>query len=156
MKNDSGNATSQSDRFAEWIIREPIKPPCSVACPVNADIQSFVSLVAQGRFKESLDVVRERCTLPASLGRICHHPCEGECRRGDIDGAVNIRAVKRFAADICKDEPHNAPTPKTRGKKVAVIGGGPAGLTAAFDLSRSGFSVTVFEKEDACGGAIYY
>jgi formate dehydrogenase beta subunit len=163
MKNDLdslnievSNPVSQSERFKEWMIREPVKPPCTSACPVNADIPSFVSLVAQGRFKDSVEVVRERCTLPASLGRICHHPCEGECRRGDIDGAVNIRAIKRFAADICKDEPNTAPMPKTRGKNVAVIGGGPAGLTAAFDLSRSGFDVTVFEKEEACGGAIYY
>ena len=153
--HSKSHSESHSKTFNTWVTSGPIKPPCTSACPVNADVQSFVTLVAQGRFKESLDAVRERCTLPGSLGRICHHPCEGECRRNDVDGAVNIRAIKRFAADICKDEPDYGPVPKTRGKKVAIIGGGPAGLTAAFDLSKDGFDVTIFEKNDACGGAIY-
>lgn len=155
MKSDTTSVNSQSEKFLDWMTENPVKPPCTSACPVNADIQSFVSLVAQGRFKESLDAVRERCTLPASLGRICHHPCEGECRRGDVDGAVNIRAVKRFAADVCMDELHYEPVPKTRGKRVAIIGGGPAGLTAAYDLAKDGFDVTIYEKNDECGGAIY-
>jgi len=155
MKSEVSKVNSQSEAFIEWMTENPVKPPCTSACPVNADIQSFVSLVAQGRFRESLDAVRERCTLPGSLGRICHHPCEGECRRNDVEGAVNIRAVKRFAADICIDEPDYDPVPKTRGKRVAIIGGGPAGLTAAYNLVKDGFDVTIFEKNDACGGAIY-
>ncbi|MBE0447193.1 MAG: FAD-dependent oxidoreductase [Actinobacteria bacterium] len=155
MKSGVSNITSQSEAFEKWMVENPVKPPCTSACPVNADIQSFVSLVAQGRFRESLDAVRERCTLPGSLGRICHHPCEGECRRNDVEGAVNIRAIKRFAADICTDEPHYTPVPKTQGKRVAIVGGGPAGLTAAYDLAEDGFDVTIFEKNDACGGAIY-
>lgn len=155
MKNEVSTINSQGENFIKWMTENPVKPPCTSACPVNADIQGFVSLVAQGRFKESLDTVRERCTLPGSLGRICHHPCEGECRRSDVEGAVNIRAVKRFAADVCVNEPNYDPIPKTRGKRVAIIGGGVAGLTAAFDLAKNGFGVTIFEKNDACGGAIY-
>lgn len=155
MQTEVSNLNSQSEKFDNWVTQEPIKPPCTSACPVNADVQRFVSLVAEGRFRESLDAVRERCTLPASLGRICHHPCETDCRRNDVEGAVNIRAIKRFAADVCRDEPHYQPVPKTRGKHVAIIGGGPAGLTAAFDLAKDGFDVTIYEKNDACGGAIY-
>lgn len=155
MASEATNVNSQSEAFETWIKDQPLKPPCAGACPVNADIQSFVSLVAQGRFKESLEAVRERCTLPGSLGRICHHPCEGECRRSDVEGAVNIRAIKRFASDVCADEPASEAVPKTRGKRVAIIGGGVAGLTAAYDLAKDGFDVTIYEQNDACGGAIY-
>ncbi len=132
-----------------------IKPPCVVACPVHADIQTYVGYIGQGRFKEALDVVRRRCTLPGSLGRICNHPCESECRRNKIDEAVSIRSIKRFAADVGMGLPHPDPIPKTKGKKVAIIGGGPSGLTAAYDLAKEGFDVTIIEKNDACGGAIY-
>ncbi|MCL6471537.1 MAG: FAD-dependent oxidoreductase [Firmicutes bacterium] len=149
------DSISQAEKFERWVLEAPVKPPCVVACPVNADIQSYVSLVGQGRFKEALETVRERCTLPGSLGRICNHPCEGECRRNKVDSAVSIRSIKRFAADVCMDLPHPDPIPKTKGKRVAIIGGGPSGLTAAYDLAKDGFDVTIFEKNDACGGAIY-
>ncbi len=132
-----------------------IKPPCIVACPVHADIQTYVGYIGQGRFKEALDVIREGCTLPGSLGRICNHPCESECRRNKVDEAVSIRSIKRFAADVCMGLPHPDPIPKIKGKKVAIIGGGPSGLTAAYDLAKDGFDVTIIEKNDACGGAIY-
>ncbi|MEW5707185.1 MAG: FAD-dependent oxidoreductase [Actinomycetota bacterium] len=155
MSDLKESGMSQAEKFDKWISERPVKPPCIVACPVNADIQSYVSLVGQGRFQEALEIVRERCTLPASLGRICNHPCEGQCRRNKIDEAVSIRSIKRFAADICMDLPHPGPVPKTKGKKVAIIGGGPSGLTAAYDLAKDGFSVTIFERNDACGGAIY-
>lgn len=131
------------------------QPPCITSCPVNTDVQAFISLTRQGRLKEALDVIRERCTLPASLGRICHHPCESECRRKKVDEAVSIRSIKKFVTDVCRNVPYPSPVPKTKNKKIAIIGGGPSGLTAAYDLAREGFNITIIEKNDSLGGTLY-
>jgi len=136
--------------------------PCKQACPARVNVQGYVALVGQGRFQEAYDVIRERCPLPAVCGRICQHPCEAQCNRAGVDEPVAIRDLKRFAADwayahrdeLVEQAPAPQPTAETREERVAVIGGGPAGLTAAHDLSRMGYRVTIFEAMPFLGGML--
>ena len=118
-----------------------------------------MALVAAGKFFDAYDVIRERCPLPAVCGRICNHPCQGQCNRKDIDEAVAVRDIKRFAADYVHE--HRAeyapPAPKPvrlHSEKIAIVGGGPAGLTAAHDLTALGYSVTLFEARPFLGGML--
>jgi heterodisulfide reductase subunit A-like polyferredoxin len=136
--------------------------PCKHACPAGVNVQGYVALVGQGRFKEAYDLIRERCPLPAVCGRICQHPCEAQCNRGDVDEPVAIRDLKRFAADWVyanrdqfAEQAHVQHLPEeTREERVAIIGGGPAGLTAAQDLSQMGYRVTIFEAMPFLGGML--
>jgi heterodisulfide reductase subunit A-like polyferredoxin len=136
--------------------------PCKQACPAGINVQGYVALIGQGRFKEAYEVIRERCPLPAVCGRICQHPCEAQCNRRDIDEPVAIRDLKRFASDwVYANREQLAgqplvPQPPTeaRQERVAIIGGGPAGLTAAHDLSRMGYGVTIFEAMPFLGGML--
>lgn len=127
---------------------------CQRACPVGTDVSSYVALIAQGRFAEALEVVREENPFPATCGRACDHVCEGHCRRGESDGPVAIRALKRFLADRERAGEPNWPAriEPWRPQQVAIVGAGPAGLTAASDLLRRGFHVKVFEALPAAGG----
>lgn len=131
--------------------------PCTQACPAGINVKAYVSLIAEGRFREALAVVRERCPLPAVCGRICHHPCEAVCERRAVDEPIAIRLLKRFVADLEVDEP-SAPgwDSSVKQARVAVVGSGPAGLTAAWDLSRAGYPVTVFEANTEPGGMLRY
>ena len=134
--------------------------PCKLACPAGVNAQGYVALIGQGKFKEAYDVIRERCPLPSVCGRICQHPCETACNRGELDDPVAIRDLKRFATDwmyshrneIDPDE-RRQPVEK-REERVAVIGGGPAGLTAAYDLTRMGHDVVIFEAMETLGGML--
>jgi len=135
--------------------------PCKLACPAGVNSQAYVALIGQRRFKEAYDVIRERCPLPAVCGRICQHPCEAVCNRAEIDAPVAIRDLKRFASDwvyahrdeLDVDAPANG-FAESREQRVAVIGGGPAGLTAAHDLSRMGYGVTIFDAAESLGGML--
>lgn len=129
-------------------------PPCVYSCPAHVDARGYVELVAEGRFKDALDLIRERCSLPASIGRVCTRPCETGCRRNFFDEAISIRDLKRFAADTCMGMPHPMAVPKTKNKKVAIIGAGPAGLTAAQVLAKQGYSVTIYDKNPQGGGTL--
>ena len=127
--------------------------PCRNACPAGVDVPRYVHLASQGKFAESLAVVRERVPFPGSLGRVCIHPCEEACRRQELNSAISIKNIKRFVADKDtglwkKNQKKAAPT----GKKVAVVGAGPAGLTAAFYCAKQGHKVTVFETLPEAGG----
>lgn len=134
-----------------------IRPsPCHEACPAGINVKAYVSLVAEGHFAEALETIRSRCPLPGICGRICHHPCERACRRDRYDEAVSIRALKRFVADHETDYPDPPSVPVTHPEKVAVIGSGPAGLTAAYDLRRDGYAVTIVEGEARAGGMLRY
>jgi NADPH-dependent glutamate synthase beta subunit-like oxidoreductase/coenzyme F420-reducing hydrogenase delta subunit/Pyruvate/2-oxoacid:ferredoxin oxidoreductase delta subunit len=133
-----------------------IKPsPCTQACPAGVQVKAYVSLIAEERFAEALEVVRRRCPLPGICGRVCSHPCEAACRRGRTDEPIAIRALKRFVADMEREFPLPAPPPgPDRPERIAVIGSGPAGLTAAYDLRLAGFPVTVFESSAHPGGML--
>jgi len=129
-------------------------PPCQAACPVRTDTREYVNLIAWGRFEEALQVIRKVNPFPSVCGRICQHPCEAKCRRGTLDSAVALKELKRFVTEIetASDPVPEAP-PVTRGK-VAVVGAGPSGLTAAQDLRGMGYGVTVFERLARAGGML--
>lgn len=137
---------------------EKRKPaPCRKACPLGVNVQAYLALTAASRFDEAFDVVRRDNPLPGICGRVCHHPCEESCRRAEVDEAVAICSVKRFLAD--RELPGKRPRFDETGKdrrseRIAVIGAGPAGLTAAHFLNRAGFAVTVFEAHHEAGGML--
>jgi NADPH-dependent glutamate synthase beta subunit-like oxidoreductase/coenzyme F420-reducing hydrogenase delta subunit/Pyruvate/2-oxoacid:ferredoxin oxidoreductase delta subunit len=144
----------QADPFAIQAIQPS---PCTEACPAGINVKSYVSLIAEERFAEALEVVRERCPLPGICGRICHHPCEGACKRCDVDEPIAIRSLKRFVSDLVFELPPPEPPPAAdKEEKVAIIGSGPAGLTAAYDLTLAGYPVKVFETEAEPGGMLRY
>jgi len=147
--------------------------PCKHTCPAETSAQGYVALIQAGRYKEALDVVREYNPFPASVGRVCNHPCEEKCNRGKLDSPVSICSLKRFAADwvyehrdeLNKEEvgngfkpfPTGVPSDKDGGierpnAKIAIVGAGPAGLSCAHQLSRMGYQTTIFEALPVAGG----
>ena len=132
--------------------------PCSLTCPAHINVQGYVSLIAQGRYLEALELIKEQNPLPLSVGRVCPHPCEAMCRRILVEDRVPINHLKRFVADGARhveDMDISAPCP-TDGHRVAVIGGGPAGLSAAYYLARKAHGVTIFESMPELGGMLRY
>lgn len=131
--------------------------PCQLACPANTDCQGYVGLIANGRFDDALKLIKDKIALPASIGRVCPHPCEKACRRAKVEEPINIAQLKAFAADLdLKGDTYLPEVAKSTGKKVAIIGGGPAGLTAALYLRTKGHEVTVFDMMDKMGGMLRY
>lgn len=129
--------------------------PCSSKCPAHVDIPGYIALTAEGRYDDAIRLIRKDNPFPSVCGLICEHPCEKHCRRNIIDDAVNIRGIKRFAADNAGIVPAPEKAPAT-GKSVAVIGGGPSGLTAAYYLSLMGHKVTIYESKSKLGGMLRY
>jgi len=150
---ENGKITRIED--SSLIIRTP---PCVEACPVGMDIPGYVIAVSQGKFDEAMEIIRDTNPFPLICGRICHHPCELECKRVAVDEATAIQWIKRFAADRALKLSANAPisSGKTKSEKIAIIGSGPAGLTAAHDLAKEGYGVTVFESQPLAGGMMSY
>ncbi|MDG6225666.1 MAG: FAD-dependent oxidoreductase [Candidatus Thermoplasmatota archaeon] len=157
------------------IDKDGERSPCRIACPAGLNAHAFVALASQERFAEAYLLIKESVPLPGSMGRICYHPCETECNRKDIEEPISICRIRRFIADWAYDhwdevekatldrlenlsKVEGRQEPKERGgkRKVAVIGSGPAGLTAASDLSRMGYSVTIFEAQDKAGGMMRF
>ena len=131
--------------------------PCSKACPAGTDCQGYVGLIAYGEYKEAVKLIKEKLPLPASIGRICPHPCEKKCRRQYVDEPISIAFLKGFVGDmdLLGDTYIPEIEPDTN-KKVAIIGGGPAGLTSAYFLRKQGHSVTIFEQMPQMGGMLRY
>ncbi len=127
---------------------------CVSACPAHVNVPEYVAFIAEGRFADALEVIRRRNPLPSVCGRACDHPCEQFCRRGDIDAPVSIRHLKRFVSDRVKDAGRPPAWRGPRQGRVAVVGAGPAGLTAAYFLALMGREVTVFEAMDRPGGVL--
>ena len=131
--------------------------PCSLNCPAGTDCQGYVKQIALGDYKKAVEIMKERIPMPASIGRVCPHPCEKACRRGNVESAISIAQLKYFAAD--KDLAGDTYVPQcdaSTDKKVAVVGAGPAGIAAAYYLARKGHSVTVLEAMEQGGGMLRY
>ncbi len=141
---------------AAWALIDVDRPPCNVACPAGVNAKAYVALAAEGRFDEALRVVRGHIPLPGVIGRICSRPCESHCIRGQFDDPVAICFLKRFVADyeLRRGGRIMKRLSPTRPEKVAIIGAGPAGLTAAHDLLLKGFGVTVFDRFEKPGGML--
>ena len=131
--------------------------PCQLNCPARTDCQGYVGLIANGEYEAALKLIKNKIPLPASIGRVCPHPCEKACRRKNVEEPINIAQLKAFAADMdLKAESYMPDVMVRSGKRVAVIGGGPAGLTAAYYLNIMGHSVTVYDMMDKMGGMLRY
>ena len=132
--------------------------PCVETCPANIDIQTYLSHVADGNYAAAINVIKDRNPFPSVCGRVCPHPCEAECRRSLVDEPIAINHVKRFVADwdMAQDTPWRPRVADTSGKRVAVVGSGPSGLSAAYYSAIAGHAVTVFEKQDHAGGMMRY
>jgi NADPH-dependent glutamate synthase beta subunit-like oxidoreductase len=129
--------------------------PCASSCPAHIDVPGYITLVGEKRYEDAIRLIRRDNPFPSTCGYICEHPCEANCRRKLLDESINIRGIKRFAADSTGFVPPPECLPAT-GKKIAVIGGGPSGLTAAYYLQLMGHRVTVFEKRARLGGMLRY
>ncbi len=133
-------------------------PPCRAACPADVNVQGYIALIQQGKFKESVELIRKNMPFPAICGRVCFSPCQDSCIRKNVDKPVGIRYLKKLAADIEREQGRikPEPLPKTHSEKVAIIGAGPAGLSAAYELAKLGYPITIFERMSEAGGMMRY
>jgi len=143
-------------RCAGAVCDSMVISACQHACPAGIDVPNYVAAIAAGKYEKAVKIIMERNPFPGVCGRICIHPCELKCRRGELDEPVAIRSLKRFAADWYYDHIGKAkePFPVTRDQKVAVVGAGPTGLTCAYFLAKMGYRVTVFESQSVAGGML--
>ena len=134
------------------------KGPCSLNCPAHTDVQGYLKQIALGNDKEAVKIIKEKIPLPASIGRVCPHPCEEHCRRKFVEEPLSVAYLKAFAADndLASAEPYKPETAKATGKVVSIIGGGPAGLSAAYYLRLAGHSVTIYDAMPEMGGMLRY
>ena len=132
--------------------------PCGLNCPARTDVQGYVKAIANGNDTEAVRIIKEKIPLPASIGRVCPHPCEDHCRRALVEQPLSIAYLKAFAADndMRSDAPFKPEVAAATGKKVAIIGGGPAGLSAAYRLAVKGHAVTVMDMMPEMGGMLRY
>ena len=130
--------------------------PCVSGCPAHVDIPGYISLVEAGRYADAVKVIRKNNPLPLVCGLVCEHPCEMHCRRGMVDDPMNILALKRFAVEHSDLNDHKPHVVDNTGKRVSVIGGGPAGLSCAYYLAVMGHKVTIFEQRHHLGGMLRY
>ncbi len=139
------------------VIDKRRQPLCQANCPLGVNAQAYIAFARVGKFAEALDLIRRDNILPGICGRVCTHPCELACRRGELDDPVAIRDIKRYVADYDLTHPHGPlPSVSPRPERIAIIGSGPSGLAAAADLARLGYPVTVYEKEEMPGGLLRY
>ncbi|NMA48980.1 MAG: FAD-dependent oxidoreductase [Tissierellia bacterium] len=149
------------DDFEEHILRDRCNfslyqsVPCVSLCPAGVDVPGYVALISEGRYAEAVSLIRKDNPMPLTCAYVCEHPCETRCRRNMVDDSINIRGLKRFAVDNAGDVPIPHPAEST-GKKVAIVGGGPSGLSAAYYLSLMGHDVEIFEQKNHLGGMLRY
>jgi NADPH-dependent glutamate synthase beta subunit-like oxidoreductase len=153
--------TSLENRTGSWRTLRPVYthklPPCNRQCPAGEDIQGWLYFAEAGRYEEAWKHLVQRNPLPACMGRVCYHTCEGACNRGHLDESVGINSVERFLGDNALENGYKFPQPaKKLGKKVLIVGGGPAGLSAAYQLALKGWDVTVKEGSPLAGGMMRY
>jgi len=129
--------------------------PCVSGCPAGVNVPGYIALIRAGRPQDAVKLIRQDNPFPSACALVCEHPCEPHCRRSMLDDAINIRGLKRYAVEAAGDVPVPEPLPFS-GKKVAIIGGGPSGLTAAYYLALMGHDVTIFEKQPKLGGMLRY
>ncbi len=138
-------------KFTKKILE---KPPCIQACSAQIDVPRYIRLIRDGDYDGALSVIREKIPLPSVCGRVCYHPCEDVCKTNKLGGPVAINALKRFAAEHGSFQ--EGPSAKPTGKRVAIIGSGPGGLTAGYYLAKLGHGVTIYEARSKAGGMLYY
>ncbi len=158
FRGDFEKAIKEKKRIERKNYKISVTAPCMDACPSSLDIPRYIEAIYEGRFEDSLEIIRERTCLPGILGRVCVNPCEENCRRALVDGPLAIRWLKRFVFDY---EMHLGRFPKIKTAekkpdKVAIIGAGPAGLSCAFYLAKKGYQVTIFERHPQPGGMALY
>ncbi len=148
-----GALMDEGARYKPEHVHEEVAVPCKYACPAGINVPLYVYLIGEGKYQDALGVIREKVPFPGVLGRVCIHPCEEACRRSALNEPISIRFMKRFVADRDNGDWKKASRklPST-GKKVAIVGSGPAGLTAGFYLAKAGHAVTVFEQFSKAGG----
>jgi len=146
-------------KWQKWGNHPPgsflLVPPCKGGCPAGLDVEGYIKLVTQGFYKDALNLIEKKIPLPAVISRVCPRPCETKCNRKEIDQPIAINALKRFVVEEVEKrwgKEEITPVPRTKREKVAIIGSGPAGLTAAYDLVRNGYGVTIFEALPIPGG----
>lgn len=153
-------ASTAWNQTGAWRSREPIfgdaRPPCAFACPAGEDIVDQVRLVAAGRLADAGDLILRSNPFPSTTGRVCPHPCTAHCNRKEMDGAVDIPGLERAIGDLLIKRGVEAPAPASGRGKVAVVGAGPAGLTAAYFLALAGVRVTLYDREEHPGGLLRY
>ncbi|WP_297133071.1 FAD-dependent oxidoreductase [Terrisporobacter sp.] len=134
------------------------RPPCVLSCPAGTDCQGYVGLIANGEHEAAIELIKDKIPLPASLGRVCPHPCEEKCRRKLVEEPLSIQWLKRFVADkdLESENPFIPEIEEETGKSIAIIGGGPMGLSAAYFLRQMGHSVTIIESMPKLGGMLRY
>ncbi len=134
------------------------KAPCSHGCPGHVDVQGYVGLIANQQYEEAIKLIKKELPLPASIGRVCPHPCQTVCRRALVEDAISIAWLKYFAADLdlAKDEPYMPEIKADTGKSIVIVGGGPSGLSAAYYLRTQGHNVTIYEAMPEFGGMLKY
>ncbi|MBI4795390.1 MAG: FAD-dependent oxidoreductase, partial [Deltaproteobacteria bacterium] len=154
------DAKSKSvDHWADKILSDCIGeelPPCQAACPLDIRVREKLRLMQEGKMAAAMEVLLERCPFPGILGRICSHPCETSCTRGSLEAPIAIAALKRYVADLDPEAVLRVAPGPSRPEGVAVVGGGPAGLMAAYELRLLGYRVTLFEAESVLGGALRF
>jgi NADPH-dependent glutamate synthase beta subunit-like oxidoreductase len=152
MESLGPKAQINKETCLSWIVN---MAPCQAACPLDIDVESFIAAIEKRRFAEALNIIRRDCALPAVCARVCHHPCEANCKRDKIDEPVAIRTLARFVVDFELGKAEDLSIIERRKKeRVAIIGSGPAGLAAAYDLVRQGYGVTIFEALPTAGGML--
>ena len=153
---DEYEAHIKYKRCPAGVCNDLVSSPCHHTCPISTEACSYVALIAQGKFKQALEVNRWANPLPSVCGRVCHHPCETRCRAGEVGEPIAIRHLKRFVADYERTnggKPAVKPVSK-KYEKVAIVGSGPAGLMAGWELAKKGYEVTIFEAEKVPGGML--